>query len=1785
MIGGWMTVWTRSQLSYGFATLLVVSLTASVSGDAVVYVETGAEWAWFAGLEEPSPGDPEAWRSPGYDDAGWERAAAPFGYGDPPYGTDLSERDPPMRASYSTVYLRRTFEVEAPGALTALHARVDYDDGVVVWINGAEVLRSGADGEPGSHVPFDARASSSHESGEYVDFDLPDPDGYLVAGRNVIAVQLLNRTISSTDAKVDVELLDPFGPDRTPPRVVGIDPVPDGTVRALTTIRVTFDESVDGVDAADLLVNGAPADRVEGTGEGPYAFEVPAVPAGPVTVAWADGAAITDRSFPPNPFAGDGWSYTVDPDAPVGDLVISEVLSVNRTGLVDEDGDTPDWVEILNRGSESVQLQGWGLTDDESEPGKWTFPRRLLGPGERIVVLASGKDRRPESGELHTSFRISGAGEYLGLTTPDVPRVVVSSFAPRLPELRADISVGIDGRGVVVFFSSPTPGEPNDSPSVEGLLPEPRILVPRGFHDAPISVGIVSDAPDVEVFYTLDGSEPTPATGERYVGPVTVAGSTGRGLVALRAAAFRDGWLPSRTVTTSWVFPEHVLSQPRNPPGFPGSWPGTTADYELDADVLDRPGNRDLALRALTDIPTISVVTDIDHLFHSSTGIYANPSHEGLAWERPTSAELILPDGGPGFQIDCGIRVQGGSSTQSWKSKKVSLRLFFKGDYGPTKLRYRLFPDSPVDSFDTVVLDAHLNLTWTHPDHGQRVRSQYVRDAYVSDLQNAMGSLAPHDIFVHLYLNGVYWGVYDLHERPDASFGAEYLGGEKGDYDAYRHNSATLVDGTSAAWTAMFTAARRNLADPASYLALQEYLDVEDLADYMIANLYAGNTDWAHQNWYAARRSRGDPIGGYRFFSWDAEHVLKGLTDNVVGVSNAGGPGELYSRLRASPEFRMLFGDHVHRHVSPGGPLFVDPESTAWDPESPESNRPAALYMRRIEEVDASMVLESARWGDVRRSTPYLRELEWTNELNSLLSGYFPRRSAIVLAQLRSAGLYPRVEAPVASRPSGRVAPGTEVSLIPPAGDVSIWYTLDGSDPRASVTGDPAAGAIEYTGPIAVDDLVRLRAVTLSGTAWSALLAEDYEIADPRASLRISEIMYHAPEGADLDWVEIHNSAAYTVDLGGVAFGDGIEYVFPANSQLAAGARIIVAADPDALGPRLVEGVPVVGPYSGSLSNSGERVVLDDRRGDAIDAVEFDDGEFWPVGPDGFGFSLVPVAESDPWATPSGWRASARPGGSPGDEDPAPRHGGVLISEVLSRGRETTEDAIELFNPTDVAIDVSGWYLSDSRAEASSLAKYRLPAGSVLPPGGYLVAYAADFDPDPEDPRSFGLGGSGDDVYLASADADGNLTGHIVGHSFGVAPVGYPFGVFERSDGFDFTLLRATTFGVDDPATVAEFREGTGRPNAPPFVSPVVIHEIHYHPTSGVEFVELHNPTDLPVELGDVGIGGGWELRGVRGADDSSDLEFPVGTVIPAEGFLVVVPVDPEQFRAAFGVPVEAPVVGPYRGALDNSGESLRLAMPVGADETGVIRVVVDRARFSDASPWPSAPDGDGPSLERVHAWDFGSEPLNWGASQEVGGTPGRANSVSDPGANLLPRPSLVVTVAPGTDPREIVADGSGSFDPDGRIVEIAWAFGDGAEGTGERVHHVYAAEGEYRVVLTVTDDRGGTAVAERTVTVRGAPSGGWQIPGDQNQDGALNISDPVALLGRLFLGAETPLPCESSDLEAPGNRALLDVNGDGGVNLSDVVFSLNYLFLGGPTPVLGTGCVRVEGCPDLCSP
>jgi len=732
-------------------------------------------------------------------------------------------------------------------------------------------------------------------------------------------------------------------------------------------------------------------------------------------------------------------------------LAINEFMASNSSCKTDPQGQYDDWIELYNYGTDAINVGGMYLTDNLSFPSKWRIP---YGNSAATTIPAGGylliwADNDITDTGLHANFKLDADGEELALFDTDGSTLIDSvAFGAQT----TDISYGRypDANDEQRFFGFASPGGQNIGAYL-GEVDDTKFSHKRGFYDTPFSVTIATETKDAVIYYTLDGTEPYNFTnvgrspgGMVYTSPIPITTTT-----YLRAIAIRPGWKPTNMDAQTYIFLDDVIRQPVRPAGFPANWGHTgRGDYEMDPQVVNNSRYRNTIKDDLQSVPTLSLVMDVDDWFKSGgQGIYV----QGERSERAVSAELIFADRSPGFQINCSVMIVGGSSPNRWKMDKLSLRLKFKGEYGSSKLRFPVFGEDFTDEFDTLVVDARMNNSWGYgggvmlPNNSrpwisgspsQRDVAQYTRDQFVSDIQNAMGGYGPHGRHVHLYLNGLYWGLYWLHERPDEHFAAAYLGGDDEDYDALKHRSGTVINGSGAEYNRMFNIANSGLASDAQYQLIQQYLDIPNFIDYMITNFYVGNTDWAHQNWYASR-NREEANGRWRYHSWDAEHVMEALGANVTGRDDNGGPTRLHQRLADNTEYRILFADHVHRHFFNDGILTPDVAT--------------ALYQVRLDEVDRAVVAESARWGDNHRSTPYTRDIDWIRERNWLLDEYFPQRAGIVLNQIKAKGWYPNTDAPVfringSYKHGGRILPTDRFSMTATTG--TIYYTLDGSDPR-----------------------------------------------------------------------------------------------------------------------------------------------------------------------------------------------------------------------------------------------------------------------------------------------------------------------------------------------------------------------------------------------------------------------------------------------------------------------------------------------------------------------------------------------------------------------------------------------------------------------------------------------------------------------------------------------------------------------------------------------------------------
>jgi hypothetical protein len=1077
--------------------------------------------------------------------------------------------------------------------------------------------------------------------------------------------------------------------------------------------------------------------------------------------------------------------------------------------------------------------------------------------------------------------------------------------------LTATVSVNDD-----VYLSTPTPGSSNDSQWYVDRVGETQFSTERGFYDNPFFVTLTSPTPGAQIRFTTDGNAPTEVSGTLYTEPIEITGTT-----VLRTIAYRDTYRTTDVDTHTYIFRDDVIASP-------------VMRASVTQDPTYGPQMRD----ALTDLPTISLAFpgDIDRA------------------EKPSSVELMgFADGD--LQVNAGMSRFGSYVTNF---AKRNIRLAFRGIYGPTKLQYPLFEGHGRDLRAVEVFD---QLDLRTGSHDMVARGFYMSNRFLDDTFLDMGYLNPHGRFVHVYINGTYWGMYHLRERWNADMHANYLGGKKEDYEAVASNrgggafsNATPYDGDGSAWANVVSLGR-------DYEALKDFLNMPQFVDFMLM-LMSGNSEAEHR--------AVSPVGagsGFTFYFNDGD----GFTRNPPNRTGHVGPDNLLASLRAEnhPDFRVLVADRIQKHFFNGGLMTSDPA--------------VERLLQRTTQIERAFLAEAARWD-------YRSPSSWADARDNYIGNILSDLGQVVIPRFQAAGLLPATAAPEFSQHGGEVAANFSLGMSA-ATTGTIYFTTDGSDPRLA-GGALSPSASSFTAPVSLTNNAFVRARTRNGSEWSGLSEAFFTIADvdplTADDVAIAEIHYNPATGSeDTEFLEILNISDRPINLRSTRFTAGVLFDFPTlrDTILSPGERIVLVSSLYHMNLAYGLGLPVAGIYEGKLNNDGELIRFEESDGTLITEFTYNDSSAWPQAPDGLGASLTllaPGIDSD-GDNPFHWRSSSVVGGTPGaDDDGGLLNTAVLVNEVLAHTDLPEVDSIELHNPGPTRVDIGGWFLSDNFAIPK---KFRIPDGTVIPAGGYLVLDESDFSLGPD---AFRLSEYGEQAHLFSANAFGDLTGYTHGWDFPASPNGVTMGRYEDSQGeIHFVLQTANTLGAE---------------NSSPRVGPVVISEIHYHPPAlsgggdnqADEFIELTNTSSSSVPLysthtgvpgyGDAAFNDTWRLR------NAVDFDFPAGVELGAGDRLLVVGFDPESepeqlasFRSKFSVPESVEIHGPWTGELDNSGEIIELAYPGSADPLESFFVpyyTMEEVDYRDSSPWPPLADGIGFSLQRFRHYRLASDPENWQA-------------------------------------------------------------------------------------------------------------------------------------------------------------------------------------------------------------
>jgi len=633
-------------------------------------------------------------------------------------------------------------------------------------------------------------------------------------------------------------------------------------------------------------------------------------------------------------------------------VMINEVQSSNDETLLDEFGDDSDWVELFNTTDGTVDLSGWGLSDKAKKPYKWTFPAgTTIAPGQHLVVFCCGVEKTGKA-QVHSSLSLSGNGETLVLTDlagKTVDRLTFGALPADTSFGRVDLG---DGLFETKWFAQPTPGAANATTAYAEPLGPVAFSQERGVFTGSTNFVVTLSHTDsaARIWYTTDHSDPSPTnkTAVLYAGTGIAVSKT----TVIRATAVRDGHLPYRNIVSqSYLYLDQVVNQTK-PSVAPDTWTdlkkdSTTqqgsckASYTVSTkSVLTNDAAKRQFIEALGKAPVMSVTLSDDDLFNPTSGVYCKPvSLEGL--KKAASVEWVT--GNHVFGTDAGLCAHGGASRHFEYTPKKSFGLKFRGRYGASKLDKPVMDDIgyACDEFKSLVLRAESNHSWTHvddPSKGTSMHDQFLRDVF-----GAMTGFQSHGNQVHLFVNGLYWGLYNVVEALDDHFAAANWGGENEEYDVVvgdRHDDTGMEvrDGGSTGYVALVSElkALAKTEPDRMYETACARIDLDSMIDYMLLEWYVGNTDWPQKNWTAMMSaSRNVPL---RYVAWDLDQSMTDVSadrvdfDTVAKYPTTTNSVQVVQRtLETSAEYRLRFADRVHRHFYNGGVMTKRGDSPHWN--------------------------------------------------------------------------------------------------------------------------------------------------------------------------------------------------------------------------------------------------------------------------------------------------------------------------------------------------------------------------------------------------------------------------------------------------------------------------------------------------------------------------------------------------------------------------------------------------------------------------------------------------------------------------------------------------------------------------------------------------------------------------------------------------------------------------------------------------------------------------------------
>jgi len=981
-------------------------------------------------------------------------------------------------------------------------------------------------------------------------------------------------------------------------------------------------------------------------------------------------------------------------------IYINEVMASNSIVLQDEDNEYSDWIELYNPTPDIINLSGFAISDDSAEPRKWVFPNIDIQPYNYLIVFASDKNKT--TGELHTNFKISAAGEEIILT--DAGEQIVDQLEPT--PIPANISLGrsIDDPSQWLFYSDATPGSINNTEGYTAFSEEPVFSYEGGFYSGRISIELSSLSGTNDIYYTTDGSDPSTSS-NIYTSPINIDQTK-----VIRARIFESGLLPSKTITNTYIidenFPFPVISLSTNPPNLWDDYIGIYVEGEngILGACFDRP---------------------------------ANWNQE---WERPVHIEFFENNQSLAFSIDAGFAIHGNCS-RAYPQKSFALHA--RGEYGNNEFPHQLFPNLPFDSYKSFILR----------NSGQDNNIANMRDGLfhilVEDINVEKQAYRPTIVF----LNGEYWGIYYMREKTNEDYLANHYDIDPDNVDILKHSN-NVVEGDSEHYVALLEYFTNNdLTISNNYEYIQTQMDVNCYINYLLTEMFIVNTDWYLGNMKFWRPKTID--GKWRWILFDLDKgfdlykngsVTRNMIDWVSNIDKE--PSIIFNKLILNSEFKNKFIN-----------TFADLSNTIFKPDYILNKIDSLQSM-----LEPEMLRQFEKWAKEWQYARGL--LYWYNQIDSLKKfpgNRLPIMQNHFITDF-DIGQITDISLSVNSINYGDIKLNTlNLSSFPWSGEYfqGLPVTIE-AIPKPGYRFSGWSGSIESTDRIITytpSSANNIAAIFVEDNQTYPVVINEINYHVPDAEGEDAERpdwieLYNNSDNAiDLSGWQFNDEGNTFIFPNGTSIG-GRSYLVLAENV--SDFQFYYSDVTNLINGNLGFG----------LSNGGEEIALYSLNGTLVDTVDYNDKAPWPIEPDGNGPTLELIHPELDNSIAENWRSSNLGGfGTPGkindsyfdihNPTEVPK---IVINEINYNSPDVLPerpDWIELYNNSDYTVDLSDWEFKDEENT------FLIPSGTTLNSGDYLVltesiANFQDYYPSVSkvltEEFGFGLSGGGELLRLYNPD-------------------------------------------------------------------------------------------------------------------------------------------------------------------------------------------------------------------------------------------------------------------------------------------------------------------------------------------------------------------------------------------------------------------------------------------------